>query len=151
MIQLDVVYQNCFVEVQVNRMYSYIQIAWLQQPTSEVYRKEVALITNYITAHNLFNILFDVRRRQYVELADQNWLGRKIFPLIKNREKIRFAYLVTQEGYELMDTYQIHGLVLNKYEFYKHVDLGIFMHLKEAQDWLLNYGNLSLDEVLSAK
>jgi len=76
------------------------------------------MLTNYWLEHHIQNLLFDVREREYLEVRDQNWLVREIFPLLI-KSNIRFAYLaylVSQSGFKLMDKHQVHDLILTQPE-----------------------------------
>lgn len=139
MIPLETAYQNNSIKVEANFEYNYIKITWLNQPNSEIFRKETLQFTHYAVQNDLNNILFDVRERTSLKEIDQNWLVREIFPLFKNKS-IRFAYLISIEDFNIMDTYQIHDYILTNPKYQKHVAGMIFLNEEEAQNWLLEIG-----------
>lgn len=85
-------------------------------------------------------VLFDVSKRLYhdivEQMADQKWVEQEIIPLFKDIKNLRFAYVVTQASYETMYTNQMHGLMLDRPEFKEQIEVGVFLELAEAQDWL---------------
>jgi hypothetical protein len=136
MIPVTTLYQTDFVSIEINKDLSFIQIAWLQQPSSELFRKETKRLVDFALANNYSNSLFDVRNRDYLDLSDQIWLVRDVFPLFKGRS-IRLAYLVSIVGLEIMDTFQIHDLVINNPELQRHIEIDIFLDKEDALRWLL--------------
>jgi hypothetical protein len=136
MIPVTILYQTDFVSIEYNKDLSYIQIAWLQQPSSDLFRQETQRLVDFALANNYTNALFDVRKRDYLDMSDQIWLVRDIFPLFKGRS-IRLAYLVSIVGLEIMDTFQIHDLVINNPELKLHIEIDIFLDKEDALKWLL--------------
>ena len=88
--------------------------------------------------HRLGNWLCNMQHMHYLEVSDQNWLVREVFPEFKNEFKLHFAYVVTQGGLETMSTFRIHELVKQNTELRQQVDIDIFITLNQATDWLLN-------------
>ena len=139
MIPLETTYQNEFIKVEANFEYNYIKITWLKHPNSEIFRKETLNFSQFALKYNLNNILFDVRERTSLKEIDQNWLVNQIFPLFKNTS-IRFAYLISLEDFDIMDTYQIHDHILTNPKYDKIATGMIFLNEEEAQNWLLEIG-----------
>ncbi|GEO07318.1 hypothetical protein AAE02nite_49820 [Adhaeribacter aerolatus] len=144
MTRLKLIYHSDLTTIEVNKKSRYLQTTWLQHPPSrEAFQSETRLSANYILAYQADKVLFDVRKRLYLDnadqLADQNWLEQEIAPLFQDKGQLRFAYLVTPDSYQTMYANQVHGLILERSEFFKHVEVGVFLDVKEAQDWLLNY------------
>lgn len=139
MIPLEPVYQNEYIKVEANFENNYIKITWLQNPNSEIFRQETLEFSIFAVKNNLTNLLFDVRERTSLKEIDQNWLVRHIFPLFRNTT-IRFAYLISLEDFNIMDTYQIHDYILTNPRFNKQVTGMIFLNEEEAHNWLLEIG-----------
>ncbi|GEO06648.1 hypothetical protein AAE02nite_43120 [Adhaeribacter aerolatus] len=139
MIPLELTCQNEFVRVETNFDYNYVKITWLQPPSSEIYKRESLAFTHFAIKNNLNNILIDVRERSSLKTIDQDWLVYELFPLFKNRS-IRFAYLISIDDFNIMDTYKIHDYILTNPEYNKHVAGMIFLDEAEAQNWLLEIG-----------
>jgi hypothetical protein len=135
MISLTCFYQTDFVSIELNKDLRYVQITWLQQPSSELFRSETKQLVDFALEHNYTNALFDVRHRDYLDIGDQNWLVREVFPLFK--QTIRLAYLVSTVGLEIMDTFKIHDLVINNTELKRHIEIDIFLDKEDALEWLL--------------
>jgi hypothetical protein len=136
MIPLTTLYQTEFVTIEVNTALSFIQISWLQQPSSDLFRKETTLLTDYALSNNYSNALFDIRNRNYLDMADQNWLVGEIFPRLKGRH-IRLAYLVSTAGLEIMDIFRVHDRVVNNPDLEKNLEIDIFLDKEDALKWLL--------------
>lgn len=136
MIPVTLIYETEFVKIEENRELNYIQINWLQQPTSALFREETKKLVDYALANNFSKSLFDVRKRDYLEVTDQNWLVRDIFPLFRDRH-IKLAYLVNSVGLEIMDTFRIHDSVFNNPELKHIVYIEIFLDLPDALEWLV--------------
>jgi hypothetical protein len=138
MITLIPFYQTEFVRIEVNLGLGFIQTTWLQQPSSsDLFRKETRLVMEYALEHHVFRGLFDVRNRDYLDMSDQNWLVRDIFPRLKGRH-IRLAYLVSMAGLEIMDTFHIHSTIAKNPEFNNDLELDIFLDREEALKWLFD-------------
>jgi hypothetical protein len=136
MVPVTTYYQTDFVTIENNQELSYIQITWLKQPDSALFRQETKMLADFALRHNYKFALIDVRRRDYLDKSDQNWLVREIFPLLKGRN-IRLAYLVSPVGLEIMDTFHIHDRVLNNPELKRHIEIDIFLDKEDALKWLL--------------
>jgi hypothetical protein len=136
MIPLITHYQTEFVKVEFNKDLSFIQITWLQQPSSDLFRKETMLVVDFAIRNNYSNALFDIQNRSYLDISDQNWLVREVFPLLKGR-RIRLAYLVSTVGLEIMDVFHVHDLVINNSELKRHLEIDIFLDKEDALKWLL--------------
>jgi hypothetical protein len=136
MIPVSSLYQSEFVTIEFNQDLSYIQITWLQQPSSDLFRQETKRLADFALQNNYANALFDVRNRDYLDMGDQNWLVRDIFPLFKGRH-IRLAYLVSPVGLEIMDTFKIHDMVIHNPELKWHIEIDIFLDKEDALKWLL--------------
>ena len=136
MIPVEPVYQTDFVTIEVNPELQYIQITWLQQPSSALFRKETNWLVDFAQKHGYHRSLFDVRKRDYLDMSDQNWLVREIFPKFHTR-KIRLAYLVSTVGLEIMDTFKIHDQVIHNPELKQHIEIDIFLDREDALKWVL--------------
>jgi hypothetical protein len=77
---LDLINQSPLSKIEVNQTKRYIQITWLKQPQSEDFRKEAHALTEYILSGNMNKVLYDVRKRYYLELGDQNLVDGRDFP-----------------------------------------------------------------------
>ncbi|GEO06645.1 hypothetical protein AAE02nite_43090 [Adhaeribacter aerolatus] len=136
MIPVTLIHETAFVKIEANPELRYVQITWLQQPSSTLFQKETRNLVQYALTNNFNKSLFDVRKRDFLDIADQNWLVRDIFPLFKGRI-IQLAYLVNSAGLEIMDTFRIHDCVINNPELKRSVQIEIFLDIEDALQWLL--------------
>ncbi|MGV3505078.1 MAG: hypothetical protein ACO1O1_15320 [Adhaeribacter sp.] len=137
MVPLDPVYQTEFVQVEVDPVKRFIQITWLQQPTSDLFRKETSWVVDFSRQHGYHRALFDVRNRHYLDMSDQNWLVREVFPKFRSFH-IRLAYLVSTVGLEIMDTFKIHDHVIQNPALQQHLEIDIFLDREDALNWVLH-------------
>src|SRR5687768_188086 len=100
--RFELFYQNQFLRSELNQEYNFLQVTWLKQPLSEEFRREVQVLHDKILANNFNKVLYDVRKRDYLVVSDQNWLADDIFPALSTKLD-RFAYLISPVGLEVMD------------------------------------------------
>lgn len=135
MIPVAPVYETEFVSIEVNNDLKYVQVTWHQQPSSALFRKETMRVVDLAMEQGYQKSLFDVRNRHYLDMGDQNWLVRDVFPMF-DTHKIRLAYLVSTVGLEIMDTFKIHDQVIHNPELKKHIDIDIFLDREDALKWV---------------
>jgi hypothetical protein len=131
------VYQTEFVTVEVDAARKFIHITWLQQPSSDLFRRETLWVVDFARQNDYQRALFDVRKRNYLDMGDQNWLMRDVFPKFSSYN-IRVAYLVSNVGLEIMDTFKIHDRVIQNPELKQRMEIDIFLDREDALNWLLH-------------
>ena len=136
MISVVPVYQTEYVTVEVDPAWKFIQITWLQQPSSDLFRRETNWVVDYARQHGYHRALFDVRKRNYLDMGDQNWLVHEVFPAFRSYH-IRLAYLVSTVGLEIMDTFKIHDQVIQNPALKQHLTIDIFLDREDALNWVL--------------
>ena len=133
--QLEVIHQSDTMEVAIDAEQSYLQATWLQQPSSQSFREQLWFVADQALARKTTKALFDVRKRAYLEIADQNWLVREIVPLFAGRP-LRFAYVVSETTLEAMDTYRIQVAIASNPQLSEQIKVELFLDPPEAQAWL---------------
>ena len=118
---------------------AFLRVTWLQQPTSNVFREHITRITSLALEKRLFHVLFDVRKRDFITLSDQNWLLREIIPRYTGNT-VRFAYVETVKGLEMMDTFRLQHAVMHTPWLKGKFDMELFLSPDEACQWLLGLG-----------
>jgi hypothetical protein len=139
MTDLEMQYCTEFLVVEFNMAQAYLRVTWLKQPTSQVFREQISKITSLALRKQLFRVLFDVRKRNFIDLSDQNWLLREIIPRFKGKQ-VRFAYVETVKGLEMMDTFRIQHAVKHTPLLEGKFDMELFINPDEACHWLLEIG-----------
>ncbi|QNF34803.1 hypothetical protein HUW51_19485 [Adhaeribacter swui] len=124
-----------FVTVEVDLDTSFLQTTWLQQPDSAQFREQLQRVIDYILTHQINKTLFDTRARAYLEIADQNWVIREIFPLFKERA-VRFAYLISPMALEALDVFRIQFALETDDSSTKKMQIKLFLYKDEALQWL---------------
>jgi hypothetical protein len=136
MTDLEMQYCTELLVVECDRTQAYLRVTWLKQPTSQVFREQTSKITSLALRKQLFRILFDVRKRNFINLSDQNWLLREIVPKFAGMP-VRFAYIETPKGLEMMDTFRIQQEVKRSPLLEGKFTLELFTNPDEACHWLL--------------
>lgn len=137
MLSLQTIFQNDSILVEVDEGNHYLQTTSLKQPTSEDFRSNNKFIATLALEKGIQKALFDIRKRNFLDLSDQNWLIREIVPLFKGKH-VKFAYLTSLKSLELMDTYRVQEAVMST-PIKSEGDLVIehFIDKREAKRWLL--------------
>ncbi len=136
MIQLEKVYATDYINIDIDKEKSYIEITWLQQHTSDVFRQELKSVTNLVVHEKITRGLYDARERFYVEIGDQNWVRQEIIPLF-NGDNLRLAYLVNPITLTAMDVYRVQDAITNHAKLKNRIQVETFLTKAEAQAWLL--------------
>ena len=134
---LELVYATDYFKVQVKKEVSYIELTWLQQPSSAIFRQEIERTTDYAIANNYTKALLDVRQRPYLELGDQTWLIREIMPRFI-AGSLRFAYLVNPLTLETLDVFGIQDKIAQNPKLKKCIQIEVFLRKEDAQRWLFS-------------
>jgi hypothetical protein len=134
---LDLINQSPLLKIEVNHTKEYIQITWLKQPQGEDFRQVVQAFTENILAGNINKVLYDVRKRDYLEIGDQNWLTNEIFPAL-SKKIVRFAYVISPLGLEMRDVLRIQDLLLESSVLEPPFDVDVFLDVEDAEKWLLD-------------
>ncbi|MBB6613137.1 hypothetical protein H7F15_19010 [Pontibacter sp. Tf4] len=127
------IFASPFVRIDYDQSDQIIEVKWLQQPPSSEFRRCIRLILDFALARNIFRFLFDVHKRNYLPLQDQNWLLQDIVPLFRNR-KVRLAYIVGIKNIEMMDIFHLKDTVAR----YNTFQVELFFTKPEARQWLVH-------------
>ena len=133
MMKLIEIYANEDVQIKVNNLQCYLQINWLQHPTSTSFRQTLNYALNYALAHQVSCWLCDMREIVYLELTDQNWLVRNLFPAFDPMSHHVYAFLVDTKGEELCCSYHIQELVAESKDLNEKIKIEIFFEKNLAQ------------------
>ena len=137
MVDLQETYATDYIKVELDKEKSYIEITWLQQHTSDIFRKELQALSEFVTLEHLTRCLYDVRERAYIEIGDQNWVMQHLIPLFKG-ESLRLAYLVNPITLAAMDVYRVQDAITTHDRLRNRVQVETFLTKEEAQIWLLD-------------
>jgi hypothetical protein len=138
MLPLPVIYANNDAQIAVDEPNMYLQITWLQHPSSESFRQIITYALNYTNAHDISSWLCDMRQIVYLELKEQHWLIYEVFPAFDSTEKHGFAYVVSTTGVELYTSFHIHDMVLKDGDLRQKMQIEIFFEKDVARQWLLD-------------
>jgi hypothetical protein len=138
MLPLPVIYANNDAQIAVDEPNKYLQVSWLQHPSSESFRNIITYALNYAQVHRITLWLCDMRQIIYLELKDQHWLIQEVFPTFSPTEKHEFAYVVSTKGLEIYTSFHIHELVLRNGNLRQKIQIEIFFEKDIARQWLLD-------------
>jgi len=131
--ELVEIYSNKDAQIKVNNPQCYLQITWLQHPTSTSFRQTLLFASNYALANQVCSWMCDMREIIYLELMDQNWLVREIFPAFDPLSHHLYAYVVGTKGQEVFCSYHIHTLVAERENLNEKIEIEIFFEKSIAQ------------------
>jgi len=135
---------NEYAQVHANEQKRFIQVTWLQQSPSEVFRQVQTKALAHALEHELTTWLCDMQEMAYLEMADQNWLVREIFTSFDPKHQHVFAYVINSAGFELMSSFRIHDLVKHHPELHQRLRVDIFLSKDLAQQWLTAVSDVHL-------
>ncbi|MDQ4140151.1 MAG: hypothetical protein M3142_06465 [Bacteroidota bacterium] len=135
MLQLEQVYVSDYMNVATDKQKSYIEIAWLKQPSSEIYRKEVKWVTNLVAQEKITRALYDSRGRSYIEIGDQNWFIQEIIPTFSGNN-LRLAFCLNPITLSTMDFYRVEDAISADADLKKRIQFETFLTREEAHSWL---------------
>lgn len=98
---LTVIFADQDAIVEIDEVNNYLQLTWLQHPSSESFRHIVTIASQYAANQQLTLWLCDMRKLSYLLMSDQNWLVREIYATLDPKKQYECAYLVSKEGLEL--------------------------------------------------
>ena len=136
MIKLEQVYASDYIEVATNQEKSFMEVTWLQQHPSVIFRRELKTVIDYMVTHQLNRVLYDIRERPYLELSDQNWVLKEIIPFYEGLN-MRLAYVIGPISLTSMDVYRVQDAILAHPKLKKQLLVETFLTKEEAQLWLL--------------
>jgi len=136
--ELTEIYANEDAQIAVDEINKYIQVTWLQHPSSESFRHIQLLALHHTIEKQLILWLCDMCKIVYLEVEDQNWLIREIFSAFDSERQHEFAYVVGTEGMELFTSFRIHDLIENDPHLSKIINTEIFFEKEIARQWLLD-------------
>jgi len=131
--ELVQIYSNEDAQIKVDNLHCYLQINWLQHPTSTSFRQTLNSALNYALAHQVSCWLCDMREIVYLEVTDQNWLVREVFPAFDPMGHHLFANVVGTKGQEVFCSYHIHELVAERDSLNEKIEIEIFFEKDLAQ------------------
>lgn len=105
-LQTELVHQDQYLHIALNKELGLIATRWQQHPSSEEFRRAMTLSADYVCAEKCRYWLSDARKMHYMELADQNWLVNILIPRIAPYLE-RFARIMTEEGLTMLDIQRI--------------------------------------------
>jgi len=146
--ELVEIYSNKDAQIKVNNPQCYLQITWLQHPTSTSFRQTLLFASNYALANQVCSWMCDMREIIYLEVTDQNWLVREIFPAFDPMSHHLYAYVVGTTGQEVFCSYHIHTLVAEKENLNRKIKIEIFFEKSIAQQWLLDQGTVKEEKYI---
>lgn len=135
-LQTAVLYQDEFINIELDAQARYISVEWLQHPTSEVFRERFHKAAELSNKHKCLYWLSDSRAIHYLEFADQNWMMAHIFPLLPDSHLVKFARITSIESIALMDTARIYSSLEHMQGTELKTQLEIFTDKESALEWL---------------
>jgi hypothetical protein len=134
--QLKEIYQDHHVKIEVDDSLRVIYIKWLKDADSAAFRHYLMKEAQIILERRCRLWLSDARKVSFISYADQNWLLHEIVPMLKSSELRKFARVVTEESYALMDAHRVFQSIEEATELKVATKLELFMDMNSALCWL---------------
>jgi len=113
-----------------------VQIHWSVHCSGQPLRDLLSEALRHASSHRLTAWACDMRKLHYMEMADQNWLLRELFPSFSAECHHRVAFVVNINYYELMSGVQTQNMVGNNMSLAALIDMDFFLTNDEAVHWL---------------
>ena len=136
--QLQTVYQDEYLTVQVDDKLKFIFLVWLRHPNGPEFRRLFQKAADITIEREIKYWLSDARAIHCLEFADQNWLVREMAPLLKKTSLLKFARLTTPESLMLLDATQVYEKVGKIKDLGSKVELELFTDKEVALTWLFS-------------
>jgi hypothetical protein len=134
--QLKEIYEDHHVKIEVDDSLRVIYIKWLKDADSEAFRHCLIKEAQLIFERGCRLWLSDARKVSFISYADQNWLLQEIVPMLKSSELQKFARVVTEESYALMDAHRVFCYIEEATELKVATKLELFVDMESALSWL---------------
>jgi len=136
-LQTEVLYLDDFAKIACDTDASYIELEWLQHPTTEAFRKCFYRAVELAIEMGAVNWLSDARAIHYIDFANQNWVIEHILPMLPKTKVKKFARITSLESISLMDTGRIYSCLDELSSKTQKLTLADFTTREDAMDWLL--------------
>lgn len=111
---------------------------WLRHPSSGEFRANQYMLVDLLLECECRRLLNDARAVLYLELADQHWLMRQLFPLLSATPLELQACIVSQVSLELMDTDRMLQHFASQPDSQGNaINTRLFLEPSLAREWLL--------------
>lgn len=129
---------NWYVTVCTSRERQLVEVVWKEHCESDAFRSILSDVMGFVREQGITKWLCDMRRLQYILLADQNWLAGMLLPSMpsQEQEKYRFAYIISLTNLELMSSLAIQATVQGDPLLTGRLALEIFMSRESVLMWL---------------
>ena len=129
-------YSDKNVLIEIDELNNFLQITWLQHPSSESFRHIMTLAAQYALKKQLTLWLCDMRKLWYLLLIDQNWLVQEVYAGLQRNQHYKIAYVVSNEDLELFSSFRIQNLVEADFHLRKILQIEIYFEKHQALEWL---------------
>ncbi|MER2997566.1 hypothetical protein [Pontibacter populi] len=134
----SIVYQDNYINIQLNDQLKFVYVEWLQHPPSEVFRQNFMKAVETCIDKKCEYWLSDSRAIHYLEFADQNWILELVYPLLPKANLLKFARVNTLESIALMDGARVCNTIEQLPEFKLKTQLEVFSSKEAALNWLFD-------------
>ncbi len=133
---LQTIFCNNQVLIQVDQERSYLELEWLTHPSSPIFREVILRAHHYALQQRLTKWLCNIQQAEYLEAADQFWLVKNIFTVFNPRLQHDYAYLIRNLVPEVVTAYNILDLVEQDIDLSSRLKVAVFTDIDLAQQWL---------------
>ncbi|WP_128396968.1 hypothetical protein [Botryobacter ruber] len=134
--KLTQIFQNEYARLEVSPENMFIQLTWLQHASGDAFRQVLQEAQQYPRSQGAWRWLNDMRKLNYVTLADQLWTVKEFLPAFDLRLQYRTACVVSLQNVDLTPDTLIQETLEQNPAMKGSMELGVFLDMEEAKFWL---------------
>lgn len=134
--ELTPVFQNEYARLAVSPANKLMQLTWLQHASGEPFRQVLQVAQQLTHNQGLCLWLNDMRKLNYVTMADQLWTVKEFMPAFDLRFHYRTACVVTLQNVDLVPDTLLQDTLERNPAMKRNMELGVFLDMEEAMSWL---------------
>ena len=135
-LQPQLVHQDEFLKVEVDKNIKYIYVEWFTGPSAEEFRKSFFLAASIALEEKAEYWLSDARAIPFLDFADKNWVLREMTPKLLESPLKKYARLSTKESIGLLDIHRIYSALSSQQAIDFRTKFETFTSREAALEWL---------------
>lgn len=113
-----------------------MEVTWLRHCSGAAFRNVLSQALHCATAHQLTAWLCDIRQLYYIEIKDQNWMLRYLFPAFDRQQQHQVALVLRLSNFEMTANVQPENDAAFEREFSNFIRMNYFTDKEDAEEWL---------------
>ena len=134
--KLTEIYRNEDAVLEANSEHSFIQLTWFRHASGEPFRHVQETALHHARALGICRWLVDMRRLDYVTIADQLWTAMEYLPAFDLRLHHRTSCVVSPQALDLIPNTLLQEALRHNPALAGQMELEVFLSREEAEAWL---------------